>query len=93
MGSYSPSGDSPYGCADMVGNVWEWTNTRWEWYPYDQDDGREEENGGENRVVRGGSSFDAPTSLRCTFRMAHGDSTGGHFRPGFRACIAPPLPK
>jgi hypothetical protein len=29
-----PSGASPYGVMDMVGNVWEWTHTMFKGYPY-----------------------------------------------------------
>lgn len=41
VGSFSPYGDSPYECADMMGNVDEWTSTLFAKYPYDENDGRE----------------------------------------------------
>lgn len=38
---FSPAGDSPYGIADMAGNVQEWCSSLFGPYPYDPSDGRE----------------------------------------------------
>lgn len=39
-----PSGASPFGIMDMVGNIWEWTSSLFRPYPYDPADGREDIN-------------------------------------------------
>jgi iron(II)-dependent oxidoreductase len=77
---YSPSGDSPEGCADMTGNVWEWTRSLWGEnynkptfkYPYRFDDRREDENAADSvaRVLRGGA-FDYSDGNwgRCALRL------------------------
>jgi gamma-glutamyl hercynylcysteine S-oxide synthase len=57
---------STVGAHDMLGNVWEWTTSRWgrNWqtleynYPYEAEDGREDLSGSHARVMRGGSWFD-----------------------------------
>lgn len=91
-----PSGGSPYGCHDMVGNVWEWTSTLWggDWrdpdfrYPYRADDGREdlEADATVHRVFRGGSFDEEVTQLRCSARRWYAPDHADKSR-GFRVVL------
>jgi formylglycine-generating enzyme required for sulfatase activity len=94
----SPGGDSPYGAANMVGNVWEWTRSLWSRtkeapepeyiYPYKFNDGREDESVDGPRILRGGSFFNSRWLARCAFRGW--DMPEVQYRyVGFRIAIIP----
>jgi formylglycine-generating enzyme required for sulfatase activity len=68
VGEY-PEGESPYGVEDLVGQVWEWCRTKYDSsYPYLADDGREDEEGSDMRIVRGGSWASGSGWCRCGCR-------------------------
>jgi formylglycine-generating enzyme required for sulfatase activity len=88
-----------YGCADMVGNVVEWTSTIWGSErsapdfrpPYVADDGREESRASspfrELRVCRGGSFRDPAERVTCFARSRQAADSGAANR-GFRVACA-----
>ncbi len=68
VGTYSPSGDSIYGAADMVGNIWEWTQSLFLPYPYRPNANREESKPNGRYVVRGGAWYYTRKLARCSVR-------------------------
>ncbi|MCP4539005.1 MAG: SUMF1/EgtB/PvdO family nonheme iron enzyme [Chloroflexi bacterium] len=90
VGKYSPAGDSPYGCADMAGNVWEWTRSLFQEYPYQANDGREDMASPDRQVVRGGKLAYGQWGVRCASRY-HSYPYYRYYDHGFRVVVASPV--
>ena len=66
-----PAGISPYGVFELSGNVWEWTRSVYQDYPYNPKDGREKlisKGEQDRRVLRGGSWDTLAEHLRSSYR-------------------------
>jgi formylglycine-generating enzyme required for sulfatase activity len=85
-----PSGASPYGCEQMIGNVWEWTHSLYEKYPYQTEDGREEAQKSGYRVFRGGAFFNDRRQVRSAHRAWYNPELCTS-SIGFRIALAPDL--
>ena len=83
-----PAGDSAFGCRQMLGNVWEWTESIFSPYPDFTPDMYQDYSQplfGSTRVLRGGAWATRARMIRNTFRTYYGPDRNDVFA-GFRTC-------
>ena len=83
-----PEGDSAFGCRQMLGNVWEWTDTTFGPYPgFTPDMYRDYSQPlfGTTKVLRGGCWATRSRLIRNTWRNYYGPDRNDVFA-GFRTC-------
>ena len=88
VGAYSPAGDSPYGCADLAGNVWEWVADWFGSYPAGRQVNPTGPDAGRLRVLRGSSWGNSSVYARCAYRVV-GDPDYRIGSAGFRCARSP----
>ena len=73
----------------MSGNVWEWTRSHWQPYPYQLDGKREDLQAGNDvrRALRGGAYYSEASSARCASRDRDYPDLG--ISIGFRVVVSP----
>jgi formylglycine-generating enzyme required for sulfatase activity len=88
VGSF-PCPECPFGLADMSGNVWEWTRSPYQPYPFEPSGGRVDLAADALWVMRGGAYNDTERNARAASR---GGADPGARRPfiGFRVVISRP---
>jgi formylglycine-generating enzyme required for sulfatase activity len=84
-----PCAECPYGLADMSGNVWEWTRSPYQPYPFERSTAGVDLSADALWVMRGGHYGDPARLVRTTTR---GAADPGARRPfiGFRVVMTPP---
>jgi formylglycine-generating enzyme required for sulfatase activity len=93
VGLYSlHGGDSPYDCADMISNIWEWTCSLYKPYPFSVMNMVERASNWDHLVLRGGSWAFNASPPRISGRINDTPRKERDFY-GLRVCLAPSLSK